>query len=76
MQLINVAFDNGQGDAVVDLAQGTLEITLAESNPAFPSGAKISIPLDPLFQKLQAQAPNFLVKWGEEAAQDLVDDAT
>jgi hypothetical protein len=76
MQLVNVSFDNNEGDAIVDLVQGTLQITLSEKNPAFPSGATISIPLDPLFQKLQAQAPNLLVKWGEEAAQDLVDDAT
>jgi hypothetical protein len=76
MQLINVSFDSGLGDAVVDLASGTLQITLSDKNPEFPSGAQISIPLDPLFVKLQAQAPSLLVKWGEEAAQDLVDDVT
>ena len=74
MQIVDVSFDQGQGDANVNLDQGTLEIKLTEQNPAFPSGAQINIPLDPIFQKLQAQAPNLLVKWGEIAAQALVDN--
>jgi hypothetical protein len=76
MQLINVSFDSGLGDVEVDLANGILKLTISEKNPDFPSGATVNIPMDPLFQKLEAQAPNYLAKWGEEAAQDLVDDAT
>jgi len=74
MQLIDVQFDNGQGDANVNLENGTLEIKLTENNPSFPSGAQINIPLDPIFQKLQAQAPNLLVRWGEIAAQAMLDN--
>lgn len=76
MQLIDVKFDNGQGDANVNLESGVLEIQLTENNPNFPSGAQINIPLDPIFEKLEAQAPNLLVKWGEKAAQSLIDGAS
>lgn len=74
MQLIDVKFDSGMGDANVNLEKGTIEVSLTDKNPSFPSGAQINIPLDPIFQKLQAQAPNLLVKWGEIAAQALVDN--
>lgn len=75
MQIIDVSFDDGQGDANVNLDKGVLEVAVTEKNPAFPSSAQINIPLDPLFQKLQAQAPNLLVEWGEKAAQALADEA-
>ena len=75
MQLIDVKFDNGQGDAKIVESKGVIEIDVADSNPAFPSGAKITIPLDQFFEKLEASAPNVFVKWAEEAAQSAVDSS-
>ena len=75
MDLLDVKFDNGQGEANVNLEKGVLEIKITEANPNFPSGGQINIALDPIFQALKDQAPNLLVKWGEEAAQSYVDSA-
>ena len=75
IQVLDVKFDNNQGEAIVDLDNGVLQIKVTEANPNFPSGLTINVPLDPLFQKLEDQAPNFLVKWGEDAAQALIDKA-
>lgn len=75
MQLIDVAFDNGQGDVKINLDKGVLEIEISEKDPNFPGGAQVNIPLDPIFNKLIEQAPNVLVRWGEEAAKALLDRA-
>lgn len=73
MQVLDIKFDDGKGDANVNLESGILEIQATDSNPSFPTNLQINVPLDPLFEKLQAQAPNLLVKWGEKAAQSLID---
>lgn len=75
MQLIDISFDNGQGDLHVDEAKGVISIVASDQNPSFPSGAQINIPLDQFFAKLEAQAPNIFVKWAEEAAQAAVDNS-
>lgn len=73
MEIFDIKFDGGQGDASVNLVDGTVSIVVKEANPNFPSGLQINIPLDQLFQKLESQAPNLLVKWGEKAAQAMID---
>lgn len=75
MQVFDLKFDNGLGDAQIDEDAGVLKIVVSETNPEFPSGLTINVPLDPIFQKLEAQSPNFLVTWGEKAAQALLDTA-
>jgi hypothetical protein len=76
MEIYDVKFDNNQGNAEIDLVSGVIKITATESNPQFPTGLAINIPIDPLFAKLQAQAPNLLVKWAEQAAQGAIDGVT
>lgn len=73
MILFDVKFDGGQGDAEIDLASGVLSIKADDSNPSFPSNLVIDVPLDQIFQRLEAQAPNLLVKWGEMAAKGVID---
>lgn len=75
MQIIDLSFDNGQGDAKVDIANGVLQIIATDKNPNVNGNFTLNIPLDPLFQKLEDQAPNLLVSWGEKAGQALVDNA-
>lgn len=75
MQIIDLSFDGGQGDAKADLDNGILKIIVTDKNPTANGNFTLNIPLDPLFQKLEDQAPNFLVRWGEKAAQSLVDNA-
>ena len=73
MDIYDMKFDGVNGDADVSLDQGTLSIKITEANPLFPSNLQINIPLDVIFKKLEAQAPNLLVKWGEKAAQAMID---
>lgn len=72
MQLIDVKFDNNQGDANAQLDQGIIKITLAEQNPNFPSGAEINIPLDALFAKIKTQVPT-VVGWALSGLEALID---
>lgn len=73
MEIYDLKFDDGKGDADVNLEKGVLEIKITEANDYFPANVQLDIPLDKIFEKLEAQAPNLLVKWGEKAAQALVD---
>lgn len=73
MEIFDYKFDGPNGDANVNLANGTLEIKITEKNPLLPSDLQINIPLDDIFAKLEAQAPNLLIKWGEKAAQAMID---
>jgi len=76
MQIIDLTFDNNQGDVKADLVKGIITIVVSETNPQFPGGLNVNIPLDPFFGKLQAQAPNWFVKEAEVLAQDAIDDVT
>lgn len=64
MHIIDVKFDNNQGECNIDLDKGLLEIRVSDKNPAYPSGAQINVPLDPIVQKLIDKAPNIFAKWG------------
>ena len=73
MQLIDVKFDSNQGDANAALDQGIIKITLTDSNPNFPTGAQINIPLDSLFAAVKAKVNNTLVGWALSGVQALLD---
>ena len=74
MTLFDVKFDNGKGDANLNLEVGVLEVIANETNPEFPAQFQINVPLDPIIDKLIAQAPNWWIAMGEKAAKVLLDN--
>lgn len=63
MNIIDLKFDSNQGDANIALDNGIVTIAVSDSNPNFPSGAKITVPLDNIFLAIEAKANSVIVGW-------------
>ncbi len=61
MVLYDLKFDGGKGDADVTLSGGVIGIAITESNPSFPTGLQINIPLTVIFGKIISKLNNAFV---------------